>query len=96
MNMIEKICLKGYEKHILWKLTAILSKNPMKNIRKYILMTFFGVKILTYGKKISLKGCKDQIHKASKKHQRFRNKHKRNIRDVLRKMLENRDMIEQI
>ena len=35
-------------------------------------------------KKISLKGCKDQIHKASKKHQRFRNKHKRNIRGVSR------------
>ena len=47
-------------------------------------------------KKISLKGCKDQIHKASKKHQRFRNKHKRNIRGVCRKMLEKRDMIEQI
>ena len=41
MNMIEKICLKGYEKHILLKLTAILSKNPMKNIRKYIFNDLF-------------------------------------------------------
>ena len=56
MNMIEKICLKGYEKHILLKLTAILSKNPMKNIRKYIFNNdlFLGKNSYIWKKK-----CKD-------------------------------------
>ena len=54
----------------------------MKNIRKYIFNDLFlGKNSYIWPKQKSNK-CKDQIHKASKKHQRFRNKHKRNIRDV--------------
>ena len=61
----------------LWKLAAILSKN----IRKYIFNDLFLGKNSYIWQKKSNK-CKDQIHKASKKHQRLRNKHQRNIRGV--------------
>ena len=71
----------------LWKLAAILSKN----IRKYIFNDLFLGKNSYIWPKQKFNKCKDQIHKASKKHQRLRNKHQR---CVCRKMAEKRDMIE--